>query len=80
MFLGADPATGWLAGCGVETDRAGFVVTGGNCTQATAADPLRTSLPGVIWPAMKTRRCFACGDMRSIEQKTNRGDEKRSTF
>jgi hypothetical protein len=25
-------------------------------------------------------RCFACGDMRSIEQKTNHGDEKRPTF
>lgn len=59
LFLGADPATDWLAGCGVETDRAGFVVTGGNCTQGTAADPLRTSLPGV----------FAVGDVRSASVK-----------
>src|SRR6476620_7797591 len=28
LFVGADPATGWLEGCGVKTDRAGFVVTG----------------------------------------------------
>ena len=28
LFVGADPATGWLDGCGVMVDRAGFVVTG----------------------------------------------------
>ena len=59
LFLGADPATDWLAGCGVETDRAGFVVTGGHCTQGTAANPLCTSVPGV----------FAVGDVRSASVK-----------
>jgi thioredoxin reductase (NADPH) len=59
LFLGADPATDWLVGCGVETDRAGFVVTGGHCTQGTAANPLRTSVPGV----------FAVGDVRSASVK-----------
>jgi thioredoxin reductase (NADPH) len=53
VFIGADPATGWLSGCGVAVDKAGFVVTG------PAADPLRTpletSVPGV----------FAVGDVRS---------------
>jgi thioredoxin reductase (NADPH) len=53
VFIGADPATGWLSGCGVAVDKAGFVVTG------PAADPLRapleTSVPGV----------FAVGDARS---------------
>src|SRR5262249_14165578 len=28
LFVGADPATGWLKGCGVTLDRGGFVVTG----------------------------------------------------
>ena len=28
LFVGADPATDWLDGCGVELDRGGFVVTG----------------------------------------------------
>ena len=28
LFVGADPATGWLDGCGVTLDRAGFVLTG----------------------------------------------------
>jgi thioredoxin reductase (NADPH) len=55
LFLGADPATGWLAGCGVEVDKTGFVVTGGHCTGGTPLNPLRTSVPGV----------FAVGDVRS---------------
>jgi thioredoxin reductase (NADPH) len=57
LFVGADPATGWLDGCGVMVDRAGFVVTGGRC-QASGGPPvsaLETSVPGV----------FAVGDVRS---------------
>ena len=55
LFLGADPATGWLAGCGVEVDKAGFVVTGGHCSNGNPLNPLRTSVAGV----------FAVGDVRS---------------
>ena len=55
LFLGADPATGWLAGCGVEVDKAGFVITGGHCSNGNPLNPLRTSVPGV----------FAVGDVRS---------------
>ena len=29
LFIGADPATEWLKGCGVMMDKAGFVITGG---------------------------------------------------
>jgi thioredoxin reductase (NADPH) len=50
MFLGADPATGWLAGCRVAVDRNGFVVTGSDPRL-----PLATNVPGV----------FAIGDVRS---------------
>jgi thioredoxin reductase (NADPH) len=39
LFAGAEPATGWLDGCGVEVDKAGFVVTGA---------ALETSVPGVF--------------------------------
>jgi len=28
LFVGADPATKWLDGCGVRVDRAGFVLIG----------------------------------------------------
>jgi thioredoxin reductase (NADPH) len=57
LFVGADPATGWLEGCGVVVDRAGFVVTGApdKNSEARIASPLETSVPGV----------FAVGDVRS---------------
>jgi thioredoxin reductase (NADPH) len=57
LFVGADPATGWLDGCGVTVDRAGFVVTGaqGKERDSRPASALETSVPGV----------FAVGDVRS---------------
>jgi thioredoxin reductase (NADPH) len=58
LFVGADPATAWLAGCGVELDPAGFVVTGTRrCELAAegAANALESSVPGV----------FAVGDVRA---------------
>jgi thioredoxin reductase (NADPH) len=57
LFVGADPATGWLEGCGVEVDRAGFVVTGAEPGKGVEqpASALETSVPGV----------FAVGDVRS---------------
>ncbi len=57
LFVGADPATGWLEGCGVTVDRGGFVVTGAQCKQAEGqlVSALETSVPGV----------FAVGDVRS---------------
>lgn len=57
LFIGADPATDWLAGCGVEVDRSGFVVTGPKCSfgPSLAGNPLQSSIPGV----------FAVGDVRS---------------
>jgi len=50
LFLGADPCTEWVEGCGVEVDRRGFVATG-----AEGCDSLETSIPGV----------FAIGDVRA---------------
>jgi thioredoxin reductase (NADPH) len=49
LFLGADPCTEWLEGCGVALDEKGFVKTGERSL------PLETSVPGV----------FAIGDVRS---------------
>jgi thioredoxin reductase (NADPH) len=49
LFVGADPATDWLADCGVELDRSGFVITGAH------GSALGSSVPGV----------FAVGDVRS---------------
>jgi thioredoxin reductase (NADPH) len=54
LFVGADPATGWLEGCDVALDRHGFVMTGVQA-RSHAARALETSVPGV----------FAVGDVRS---------------
>jgi thioredoxin reductase (NADPH) len=57
LFVGADPATTWLSGCGVTLDRGGFVVTGAQ-SELNLGRPLsalETSVPGV----------FAVGDVRS---------------
>jgi len=50
LFVGAEPETEWVAGCGVDLDAHGFVVTGAN-----GAAALEASVPGV----------FAVGDVRS---------------
>src|SRR6516162_4792916 len=57
LFVGADPATSWLDGCGVTLDRGGFVVTGAqsDLTLGRPVSTLQTSVPGV----------FAVGDVRS---------------
>lgn len=55
LFIGADPATAWLADCGVELDRGGFVVTGKDCSGQNSENPLQSSVQGV----------FAVGDVRS---------------
>jgi thioredoxin reductase (NADPH) len=56
LFVGADPATAWLSGCGVKMDRAGFVVTGAPADgNGRAAAALETTVAGV----------FAVGDVRS---------------
>ena len=59
LFVGADPETEWLVGCGIAVDAAGFVLTGAavaaHAGAARAPAPLETSIPGV----------FAVGDVRS---------------
>jgi thioredoxin reductase (NADPH) len=57
LFVGADPATNWLDGCGVTLDRGGFVVTGAQSelNLRRQVSTLETSVPGV----------FAVGDVRS---------------
>jgi thioredoxin reductase (NADPH) len=54
LFVGADPATQWLSGCGVALDAKGFVLTGSDDHKPRPL-PLESNLLGV----------FAVGDVRS---------------
>jgi thioredoxin reductase (NADPH) len=55
LFTGADPAAGWLAGCGVGIDEKGFVVTGADARAGARTPlPLETCVEGI----------FAVGDVR----------------
>jgi thioredoxin reductase (NADPH) len=57
LFLGAEPATEWLKGCGVDLDPRGFVRTGADVVSPTGEhrkSTHETSMPGV----------FAVGDVR----------------
>jgi thioredoxin reductase (NADPH) len=57
VFIGADPETEWLGGCGIKLDADGFVVTGAPVQTAERLAPaaLESSVPGV----------YAIGDVRS---------------
>jgi thioredoxin reductase (NADPH) len=63
IFIGADPATGWLRDCGVALDAKGFVLTGSNIPPddlrssdgTERPQSLETNVPGV----------FAVGDIRA---------------
>ena len=58
LFVGAEPETSWLDGCGVAVDKHGFVLTGDAASRGFPARPsatLESSVPGV----------FAVGDVRS---------------
>ena len=58
LFVGADPETAWLAGCGVAVDAHGFVLTGADAVagrDGRVPSPFETSVRGA----------FAVGDVRA---------------
>ena len=63
LFVGADPETRWLEGCGIVVDKSGFVLTGaeavtgadGRVKAGRVPNPFETSVPGA----------FAVGDVRA---------------
>ena len=55
LFTGADPAAGWLTGCGIPLDEKGFIRTGADVGATGRAPlPLETGVEGI----------FAVGDVR----------------
>ena len=55
LFTGADPAAGWLAGCGIPLDEKGFIRTGVDALASGRVPlPLETGVEGI----------FAVGDVR----------------
>ena len=55
LFTGADPAAGWLTGCGIPLDEKGFIRTGADVGSTPRAPlPLETGVEGI----------FAVGDVR----------------
>jgi thioredoxin reductase len=70
LFVGADPATEWLKGCGVALDKAGFVTTGAPCADGGPhSSPLESSISGV----------FAVGDVRSGQSSGSAGRSAKSS-
>jgi thioredoxin reductase (NADPH) len=63
IFVGADPATKWLEGCGVAVDSHGFVRTGAN----VPPDELRSVTGFDRPPSLESsvRGVFAVGDVRA---------------
>jgi len=63
LFVGADPETRWLEGCGIAVDKSGFVLTGveaatganGQVKAGRVPNPFETSIRGA----------FAVGDVRA---------------
>lgn len=63
IFIGADPATGWLEGCGVSLDAKGFVCTG---AALPATGMTERSGPGRPFPLeAEVAHVFAIGDVRA---------------
>jgi thioredoxin reductase (NADPH) len=61
LFIGADPATNWLQGCGVTLDDKGFVRTGPDIGNNGANGRMRSPMP----LESNLQGVFAVGDVRS---------------
>ena len=70
LFVGADPATDWLDGCGVMVDRGGFVVTGAQCGKGEGAAGIGAGDLGAR--RVRRRRC-ALGIGQAGRRRDRRG-------
>ena len=63
LFVGADPETRWLEGCGVAVDTHGFVLTGTDAVTDKDGRLLRGRVPNPFETSV--RGAFAVGDVRA---------------
>ncbi|MEP6502814.1 MAG: FAD-dependent oxidoreductase [Betaproteobacteria bacterium] len=63
LFVGADPETRWLEGCGVAVDPNGFVLTGTDAVTGSDGHVLPGRLPNPFETSV--RGAFAVGDVRA---------------
>ena len=74
LFIGADPNTAWLHGCGVDVDEHGFIRTGFDITMAHCKDTLANGIYPLNVPARAALETsvpgvFAVGDVRAKSTK-----------
>jgi thioredoxin reductase (NADPH) len=63
LFVGADPETRWLEGCGVAVDKNGFVLTGTDAVLGSDGKVLPGRVPNPFETSV--RGAFAVGDVRA---------------
>jgi thioredoxin reductase (NADPH) len=63
LFVGADPETRWLEGCGVAVDKHGFVLTGTDAVTGPDGKVLPCRVPNPFETSV--RGAFAVGDVRA---------------
>ena len=73
LFVGADPATDWLSGCGVEVDKPGFVATGASAEPGR--NPSGNQHPGRL---CRRRRALRFGQARRQRDRRGRAGRGRT--
>jgi thioredoxin reductase (NADPH) len=63
LFVGADPETRWLEGCGVAVDKHGFVLTGTDAVTDADGHVQKGRVPSAFETSV--RGAFAVGDVRA---------------
>jgi thioredoxin reductase (NADPH) len=63
LFVGADPETRWLEGCGIAVDKTGFVLTGTDAVLGSDGKVIPGRVPNPFETSV--RGAFAVGDVRA---------------
>ncbi|HEY4081481.1 MAG TPA: FAD-dependent oxidoreductase [Burkholderiaceae bacterium] len=69
LFIGAEPESAWLEGCGVAVDAKGFVLTGAAAMSSAMSAEVRGSVPLPLPLETRVSGVFAVGDVRAASVK-----------